>query len=478
MEIIIPDINLGAITPQLILVIAACVVLLLGVFLESSRRLIAYIAFFSCLAAIFSIFSLWDVDRKVFSGMLTINSYSHSFSLIILISAALICLTTSESVVLDKCGEFYCILLLSTFGMIVMASSQHLIIIFLGLEILSIGLYSLIGINRSRIRSLEAAIKYFLLGAFASGFFLFGISITYGVTGSFDLTEVAAFLQRINLLGHPLMLAGISLLFIGFGFKVALIPFHMWSPDVYQGSPAPITAFIATAPKAAAFAAFARVFVEGLSTLYIDWADMMFWVCIITIVAGNLLALIQRDIKRMLAYSSIAHAGYILMALLAGPLLGDSELAISSIKFYIMAYALMNILAFSVVHIFESREGTNLAIEDFAGFGKKYPMLSIAMTIAMLSLAGIPLTGGFIGKLQIFSAAISAGYVGLTIVAVIAAVVSVYYYLNVLVKMYFSEPDQELGDITVSRSTGLAIVLSSLGVILMGVVPSIVMRIF
>ena len=283
MEIIIPDTNMTAILPQIILCIGACLVLLLGVFAQGMRKWIGYISFFTCMLALISVLMSWDMNITAFSGMITINYFTNAFSAIILMSSALICLVTRDDVDEHKIGEFFSIALMSTMGMLVMASSLNLMVIFLGLEIMSIGLYVMISLNRARIRSLEAGMKYFLLGAFSSGFFLYGISLTYGATGSFDLARIAQYLQTNNLLGDPLMMAGLGLLLIGFGFKVALVPFHMWSPDVYQGSPAPITAFIATGPKAAAFAAFARVFIDTFGGLHLDWSNVLFWICILNV---------------------------------------------------------------------------------------------------------------------------------------------------------------------------------------------------
>lgn len=476
MEVIIPDTNMAAIMPQIILCIGACLVLLMGVFTPFLRKWIGYIAFATCVAALISVFTLWQSNLVVFSGMLTINYYTNAFCAIILMSSALVCLVTRDDVDEHKIGEFFSIALMSTMGMIIMASSQNLMVIFLGLEIMSIGLYIMIGMNRARVRSLEASLKYFLLGAFSSGFFLYGISLTYGATGSFDLVKIKSYLDAHNLLGDPLMLAGTSLLLIGFGFKVALVPFHMWSPDVYQGSPAPVTAFIATGPKAAAFAAFARVYIDSLPSLSLEWAPILFWISIISMIAGNLLALIQRDIKRMLAFSSISHAGYIIMGIIAGPKLAESnpELAPAAIIYYVMVYTLMNVAAFTIIHVFETREGRNLNVEDFSGFGFRYPLLSVSMSIAMLSMAGFPLTGGFIGKLQIFSAAVDAGYVVMTVVAVITTTISVYYYLGVMVNMYFKDSEKPLDDIHVSRTTWMTILASSTGLILLGVIPSII----
>lgn len=475
MEVIIPDTNMLAILPQIILCIGACLVLLLGVFAHGMRKWIGYLSFFTCMLALISVFISWDMKVTAFSGMITINYFTNAFSAIILVSSALIFLVTRDDVDEHKIGEFFSIALMSTLGMLVMASSVNLMVIFLGLEIMSIGLYVMISMNRARIRSLEAGMKYFLLGAFSSGFFLYGISLTYGATGSFDLGVIAQYLQRNNLLGDPLMMAGLGMLLIGFGFKVALVPFHMWSPDVYQGSPAPITAFIASGPKAAAFAAFARVFIDTFGGLHLDWSNILFWICVLSMVGGNLMALIQKDIKRMLAFSSISHAGYIIMAIIAGPVLmqHDPIEAPASIIYYVMVYALSNITAFTIIHVFESREGKNLNVDDFAGFGFRYPMLAVSMSIAMLSMAGFPLTAGFIGKLQVFSAAVDAGYVALTIVAVITTVISIYYYLGVMVKMYFTDAEKKLDDIYVSKDTWFAVIFTSAGLIILGIIPSI-----
>ncbi len=475
MEVIIPDTNMMAILPQIILCIGAFVVLLLGVFVHSMRKWIGYISFFTCMLALIGVFMIWDMRLTAFSGMITVNYFTNAFSAVILMSSALVFLVTRDDVDEHKIGEFFSIALMSTTGMLIMASSLNLMVIFLGLEIMSVGLYVLISMNRARIRSLEAGMKYFLLGAFSSGFFLYGISLTYGATGSFDLTQIAKYLQTNNLLGDPLMMAGLGLLLIGFGFKVALVPFHMWIPDVYQGSPAPITAFIATGPKVAAFSAFARVFIDTFGGLHLDWSNILFWICVLSMVGGNFLALIQKDIKRMLAFSSISHAGYIIMAIIAGPVLmeHDPVAAPASIIYYVMVYSLTNITAFTIIHVFESREGKNLNVDDFAGFGFRYPLLSVGMSIAMLSMAGFPLTGGFIGKLQVFSAAVDAGYVVLTIIAVITSVISVYYYLGVMVKMYFTDAEKELEEVYISKSTWTTIILTSSGLIILGVIPSI-----
>lgn len=479
MEIIVPDVQFQAIMPQIIVVTGSILVLLLGVIARGQGKLIGYLSFLTCLIAIADIAVIWNYDGMVLSGMLTINHFTHAFCLIILASAAIVSLLTVGFIDERKVGEFYSILLMTTFGMMIMASSTNLIIIFLGLETLSIGLYVLAGFNRARVRSLESAIKYFLLGAFASGFFLYGIALIYGTTGSMEISKVAEFIARFKVLDNPLMLAGIIMLMVGFGFKVALVPFHAWTPDVYQGVPAAVAAFISTGPKAAAFAAFLRVFDYGFASVHDEWVNALVWICILTMSIGNLVAIVQRDFKRMLAYSSIAHAGYVLMAIISAPT-GGFDFSSSSVMFYLAVYSLMNLSAFGIAHIFESREGRNLNIEDYVGLGFKYPMMGIAMTVAMFSLAGIPLTGGFVGKFQIFSSAINAGFVTLAIVGVLNALVSVYYYLRVLVNMYFVKPESEESaeTIKIPFPVSLALGISTIGILLTGIFPSILMDLF
>ncbi len=476
MDVVIPDLNLLVILPQIIVGLGSFLVLLLGVFAPGMRKWLGHISFLACLLAFATELLLWDKTIISFSGMITINYYTNAFSAVILLSSGLVCLMTHDDVADHKVGEFFAVILMSTLGMLIMAASLNLMVIFIGLETMSIGLYILISMNRAKTKSLEAGLKYFLLGAFASAFFLYGICLCYGATGSFDLPKIAQYLGTHNMLGDPLMLAGTALLTIGFGFKVALVPFHMWSPDVYEGAPAPITAFIASGPKVAVFAAFGRVFIDTFGSLSAEWAPIFFWLSIISMIGGNLMALVQKDIKRMLAYSSISHAGYILMAIIAGPKLAETNpnLAMDSILYYVMVYSLMNVAAFTIIHVFETREGKNLKVQDFAGFGFRYPLLSVAMSIAMLSMAGFPLTGGFMGKLRVFSSAVDAGYVALTIVAVITSTISVYYYLGVMVRMYFEDADQPLDDIYLSKSTRIALVISSAGLLLLGVIPSII----
>ncbi len=476
MEIIIPDTNILVVLPQAVLLFGALAVLISGAFFPSVRPALSY-ASFGFLAVTLLLWSLCCYSPVVaFSGMVTIDAVTTPFGMVILAGSSLIALMTHQAVDLKKTAEFYAVLLLATVGMIVMISSRHLMVIYLGLEILSIAIYILTGMNRTRVRSLEAALKYFFLGAFASAFFLYGISLTYGVTGSMNLAQIRHFLDLHNMLGDPLTLAGLGLLMAGLAFKIALVPFHMWTPDVYEGSPAPVTGFIATVPKTAAFAVFIRIFADAIAPLYLNWSDVLYVLCIVTIIGGNLLALIQNDVKRMLAYSGIAHSGYVTMVILAAPVLNEPSRIITAIVFYILIYILMNLILFGVLHAMEHANGKNIKIDRLSGMAKSRPFLAAVMTLALMSLAGIPLTGGFIAKVQIFAISLNAGYTGLTVIAVLTVIVSVYYYLNLAVKMYFREPEENFNSIDMPPAAKAAMVICSAGILLLGIFPSLLIQ--
>lgn len=346
--------------------------------------------------------------------------------------------------------------------------------IFLGLETFSLALYTLAGFWKTELRSNESALKYLLLGAFASGFFLYGIALIYGATGTTVLRQIAAFLVD----GHPpapLFLIGGGLLLVGFGFKIASVPFHMWAPDVYEGAPTSVTAFMIAGTKAAAFAAFLRVFLLALPALHVQWLVAIWVLAVLTMTVGNLVALVQSNIKRMLAYSSIAHAGYLLVALVAG---GSSGVA--GILFYLVAYALMNLGVFAVIIALQGHERERLLLTDYAGLGWQRPVLAACMAVFMFSLAGIPPTAGFMGKLYIFSAALEGDYPVLAVIGVLNSVVSVYFYLRVIVIMYMSEAtspphDQSRGQIPLVQASAaavLAVAVSVMGTLHLGLFPS------
>jgi len=336
---------------------------------------------------------------------------------------------------------------------------------------MSISIYVLAGIMRKDPKSVESAMKYFIMGAFATGFFLYGVALIYGSTGSFHLNEIASYISAGGSTSRsPLLIIGIALLTIGFGFKIAAVPFHMWTPDVYEGAPTSITAFMATGVKAAAFAGLIRVFYSALGAFQPDWTAIMWLLSVATMTLGNIVAISQSNIKRMLAYSSIAHAGYILVAFTAG-----NDLGTSSILFYLLAYAFMNIGAFTVVILLGKRGEENTLIADYAGIGFRYPLLAAAMTIFMLSMAGIPPLAGFMGKFYIFSAAVKAKFYWLAIIGVLNSAVSVYYYLRVTVLMYFRETEREITDLAFSPAAIVGVVIAVAGVVYLGIFPSTIL---
>ena len=328
-------------------------------------------------------------------------------------------------------------MLLSTSGMIFLAAANDLIVLFLALEIMSVAVYVLAGMLRREVRSTEAALKYFLLGAFATGFLLYGIAFFYAAAGSTRLDVIAQAVARDGLTAYTLL--GIALLLVGFGFKVALIPFHVWAPDVYEGAPTAVTAFMAVGVKAAAFAAFARVFVAGLGRVATSWTGLLWVLAALTMTVGNVTAVRQRSVKRMLAYSSIAHAGYALVGLVAGGKDGGAALL-----FYLAVYSFMTLGAFAVLIALGRRGEPNEDLADWAGVGFRHPVLGLSMAVFMLSLAGVPPTAGFAGKFYLFSAAVDAGQVGLAVIGVLNSLVSVYYYLGVLVAMYMTEGERAI----------------------------------
>jgi len=389
-------------------------------------------------------------------------------ALIVSVAAALAILISLDYTVRLKVagGEYYGLLLLAAAGMMFLGSATHLMTIFLSIEILSIALYVLAGLNKSEPRSGEAALKYFLLGGFASAFLLYGMALIYGATGTTSLTGIrVALVPGGSLLSNPMLLVGLGMLLIGFGFKVAAVPFHMWTPDVYQGSPTSVTAFMAAGAKAAGFAALLRLLVVVFPNW--QWFVPVCVLAVLTMTWGNLAAIGQQNVKRMLAYSSIAHAGYILVGVAAG------AGGVGPVLFYLMAYTLMNIGAFAVLTALERAEGdpAGITLDRLRGLFARKPWLAAAMTIFMLSLAGVPPLAGFLGKLYIFSAAIKAQVLWLAIVGVLNSAVSAYYYLRVIARMALDEPAEE---VECSRCVGLGIgtALAAIGTVLVGLWPA------
>jgi len=366
-------------------------------------------------------------------------------------------------------GEFYVLLLFTVGGMMLMASAADLIVIFLALELLSIPLYVLAGFARPRLASEEASLKYFLLGAFATGMLVYGIALLFGATGSTQLPVIAAQLARftatdsVPLVGY----AGIGLILVGLSFKVAAVPFHMWTPDVYEGAPTPVAGFMSVAAKAGGFAALLRLLAWALPAVSLTWVPLVATLAALTMIVGNLAALVQMNLKRMLAYSSIAHAGYILMAVAALGTRAASAGAVAAALFYLLAYAVTNLGAWGVVVALEREYGTGLTPPDYSGLARKHPLLALAMTIFMLSLTGIPPTAGLVAKVYVFRAALDGGLVWLAIVGVITSFISAYYYLRVIVAMYMREgsPEVRLDCLTAGVVAVAAVATLALGLL-------------
>ncbi len=430
---------LFALLPEVVLACWGMLVLILGVARKGGEDRSQEIGWLSvaglALAAIANGWLYSGVAEAGVGGMIAIDRFRLFANWVLLLAAALSIVISLGYVARQKLqgGEYYALILFATVGTMFMASARDLMVIFLGLELMSIAVYALVGFNRRDRRSAEAGLKYFLLGAFATGFLLFGIALIYGAAGSANIQLVAEAI-RAGTIANGLMAPGVALLAIGFAFKVAAVPFHMWTPDVYEGAPTPVTAFMATAVKAAAFAAFLRVFLVGLGDLHGQWSTILWWLAAITMVVGNVVALVQANVKRMLAYSSIAHGGYLLVAVVAA-----NDTAIASLLFYLLVYTVMTIGAFAVVVTVGNQTERNNRIDDFAGLGWRRPALGILMTIFLLALAGFPGTAGFIAKYQLLLGAAEAELWVLAIVLVLTTVVSYWYYLRVAWFMWMME---------------------------------------
>jgi len=472
LEFAVPSLNLKILLPLILITITALTVLLIDVFSpKEEKSQLGHISIIGVLCALITILKLNSVRISAYNGMFIFDGFSAFISIIICvitILTILISLNYQKYIPIINCGEYYCLLLFASLGMMLMSSSGNLIMVFLSIETMSISIYALAGFRRDNKKSIESALKYFLIGAFATGFMLYGFALIYGAVGTMDLNKIAAVLSQNPKIVHtPLMMCGIAMTTVGFGFKIAMVPFHMWTPDVYEGAPTPITAFMSTGVKAASFAALIRVFFTAFSPLQPDWTNIMWIIAVLTMLTGNIMALTQKDIKRMLAYSSIAHAGYLLIGFVTG-----TQQAFSSMLFYLFGYAIMNLGAFGIIAALGNKDEEYTKIDDFSGLGFKYPLLGLAMSIFMFSMAGIPPFVGFIAKFYIFTAAIKSGFIWLAIIGVINSVISLYYYLRVFVIMYFTETSKEIIFPAPSTALVVAILLAVSGVLLIGILPS------
>lgn len=471
----IQNVNLQAIMPSLVLSGFGMALLLVSVFSERGKT--THVAWLSIAALVITGFiSLngWNNPQAGFAGSVVLDNFATFFSMICLIAAALTILMSDDYLKREgyPVGEYYPLILFTTAGAMWMASGTDLMTIFLGLEVLSVSLYVLAGFFRGQAKSNEAGLKYFFLGAFSTGFLLYGVALLYGVTGTTKIAGIAEFVRAMpDATSNIMFIAGALLLLIGFLFKIAAAPFHMWTPDVYEGAPTPITAFMSAGPKAAAFAALIRVSVIGLEGVQAD-ITAVFWVlAVLTMTVGNFVALSQKNVKRMLAYSSIAHAGYALVGLVAW-----NQIGLTGIMFYMLVYTFMNMGAFAVLVLVGKRGEDNLTLEGLSGLGYKRPFMAIALTIFLFSLMGIPPTAGFVGKFYIFSGAVQAGYIWLAVLGVLNSAVSLYYYLRVIVYMYFKDPQEDFNWVSMNTATAVSIVIALAGVLILGVVPGPVME--
>ena len=473
--ITLPAVNFTPILPEIFLSVLAMALLLINVFSPNGQKsFLGYISFIGVVAAGVLVGAGWGGYIPSFSGSVVLDNFATFFKMIFLVAAGLAILISDQYMDREGCnhGELYPMILFTVVGMMLMASGTDLMTIFLGLEVMSVSLYVLAGFNRASTKSNEAGLKYFLLGAFSTGFLLYGMALTYGATGSTRIAKIAVAVGQMSLPSANIMLvAGMLLMLTGFAFKVAAAPFHMWTPDVYEGAPTPMTAFMSAGPKAAGFAAALRIFLVALPTLQVEWSQVLWVLAVVTMTVGNITALRQDNIKRMLAYSSIAHAGYCLVGFTAGNGTGTA-----GILFYMLSYAFMNIGAFAIVILVGKKGETNGNVQDFAGFGVKHPVLAAAMTIFLFSLAGMPPTAGFIGKFYLFSGAIQKGYIWLAIIGVLNSAASVYYYLRVMVYMYMKDSTEEFDWMQLTAPVALCVAISAIGSLIPGIVPSLILQ--
>lgn len=453
------------ILPEIVLSVFGMIVMLLDPLMDErrSQRTLGAIALVGSLAAIAATLYQAQYAGPAFWNMVNVDAFSVFFHFLVTAVAAVVILTSYEYMEVQqiRAGEYYGLILFGAVGMSLMSSAVELVLIFIALEISSISTYILAGFRRRAAISSEASLKYFLLGSFATAFFLYGVALMFGATGSTSIKIVAQAMRSgpVPVLAY----AGIALMFVGLGFKVAAAPFHVWTPDVYEGAPAPVVGFMSTAPKAAVFAVLLRIIFE----VHAPGSFWLIWVAAaLSMTLGNIGALVQNNIKRLLAYSSIAHAGYLLVAFAALPANG-----IPAAMFYTASYAAMNVGAFAVVSHFAGAGERYVRLEDYAGLGRRSPLLAATLTIFLLSLIGIPITGGFFAKFYVFSAALQANLVGLTIIGVVNSAVGAYYYLRVIVMMYMREPREETPISPVPLGLGAALAISLLATIYLGVLP-------
>lgn len=495
LEVINPNVNIASILPETIVAIAAIIVMLYDCFVPRQKVVTGTISLIGLILATIALFTLWTGNydfTNAWNGMIVFDSLRFSFTFVMLFVSAMTIListvwTEREGVPI---GEYHSLLLFSTVGMMLMASGNDMVIIFLGLELLSLATYVMAGLRKTDLKSNESALKYFVLGSFASAFLLYGMALIYGATASTNITEITSKLGTANF--PALLLVGGAMILIGFGFKIATVPFHIWTPDVYEGAPSPVTAFMATGPKAAGFASFLRIFVIGFPAvagvaateyLHNSWVTALAIMAMLTMLIGNVAAIMQNNVKRMLAYSSIAHAGYALVGFIgAGVAKPEArDAAILAVAFYLLTYAVTNLGAFAVVTLLGEKNDRRTDFEDYNGIGFKSPVLAFTLSLFMLSLFGLPLTAGFIGKILVFRPALETGDALLTltvVVAVLGSAISAYYYLRLIVVMFFKERLTEWKAPQIPAALGVVLLITVIGVFGLGLFSNKVLSLF
>lgn len=486
-ELTVPDPNIRAILPELIVALAGVVVMIYDSFFPRDRVTSGIISLAGLAVSAFFLIQMWSTagpGNTSWNGMIAHDSLRLGFSVVFLLVTAMTILVSTVWIEREDIpvGEYNALLMFATFGMLLMASGNDLVVLFLGLETLSIATYVMAGLRREDLKSNESAMKYFILGSFASAFLLYGMALIYGATGTTNLTEIADKVVNPNF--PALLLIGGAMMVVGFGFKVATVPFHVWTPDVYEGAPAPVTGFMAAGPKAAAFASFIRVFVLGFpffsgvaasSYLHESWMTALAIMAMLSMTIGNVAAIMQNNVKRMLAYSSIAHAGYALVGFIGAGAARPGQAqdaAIASVAFYMLTYAITNLGAFAIVSLLVQKNDRRGEFEDFNGIGFKSPVLAFSLSLFMLSLLGLPITAGFMGKVLVFRPALEAGsplLVVLVIVAVVNTAISAYYYLRMIVVMFFKERMTEWVEPRLPLGLAAALLIAVFGVLYLGI---------
>jgi NADH-quinone oxidoreductase subunit N len=461
--------SLTAIVPMACVTAAGIAAMVAEAFREPGERMpIAPLGIVGLAGAAIASLLLWNQHATSF-GVVVADNFGLFVTWILIIVGVVSLAISGPTVEREKLpqGEYYALMLFALAGMMLMAMAADLLVVFLALEVMSLAVYVLTGIRRESPVATEAAFKYFLLGAFSSAFFLYGIAFTYGVTGSTRLERIGQVIAAQAMSPSPLHLLAVGLLLVGFAFKVSAVPFHMWTPDAYEGAPPAVAGFMSTGVKAAAFAAFVRVFLAAFEPMRLDWGPIVWAIAAATMIVGSVVGVSQTNVKRMLAYSSIAHAGYLLLALLSA-----NDVGKGAVLFYLLTYAVTNLGAFGVLAVLEAGDRANDRVKDFAGLSNGHPVLAALMTIFLLSLGGLPPMAGFIAKWYVFSAAVKAGYVGLAIVGVLTSVVSVFFYLRLVVMMYMTTTETAARFPAVPKIAGAAIVASAILIMYLGILPS------